>query len=146
MRKIYVVNGPNLNLLGQREQEHYGTKTLADIHTMCLEFVQGHDCELRFEQRNCEGALIDLVHEAINDAGAIIINPGAYSHTSIALLDALKIFPLIVVEVHLSLIYKREDFRHRSYISQRADAVISGCGAQGYLYALDYVLNVAKKW
>ncbi len=134
--KVLVLNGPNLNLLGTREPEIYGRETLADIERQLKETARGYGLEVDFRQTNAEHELIGWVQEARGHARAIVINPAAYTHTSIALLDALKAFDGPVIEVHLSNIHKREAFRHHSYVSYRADAVIAGCGAQGYALAL----------
>lgn len=140
--RIYIINGPNLNLLGKREKEHYGQITLKEIKDLCQSFADKTNINLRFEQKNHEGDLIELIHEAVNEAAdGLLINGAGYSHTSIALLDALKIFKGPVVEVHLSNIYKRDPFRYNSYLSNRADAVISGCGEDGYLYGLSYLVK-----
>lgn len=142
MKKIYVLNGPNLNLLGVREPEIYGTATLADIEAICAKACAeawGDAAALRFLQSNHEGELIDWIHDARNEACALIINPAAYTHTSIAILDALTLFEGPIVEVHLSQTHKREPFRHRSYVSKRADAVILGMGVHGYRAAIDWI-------
>lgn len=135
-RLVYVLNGPNLNLLGQREPHLYGAETLADVEAACRAVAQAQGVALRFHQSNREYELIDWVHEARGTAGAIVINPGAFTHTSIALLDALNAFEGAVLEVHVSNIHRREAFRHRSYVSLRADGVIAGFGAQGYELAM----------
>lgn len=141
MKYIYVINGPNLNLLGLREPNIYGSQTLKDIEYSCINYVKNVDYGLKFLQSNSEGDLIDFIQTACTDGAAIIINAAAYSHTSIAILDALQIFKGLVIEVHITNIYKREEFRRYSYCSQRAEAIISGCGAQGYLYALDHIIK-----
>ncbi|MCB2011806.1 MAG: type II 3-dehydroquinate dehydratase [Geminicoccaceae bacterium] len=133
---VHVLNGPNLNLLGKRQPEIYGRETLEDVERLCGELARTVGLSLRFEQSNAESGLIDLIHEARGEAAAIIINPGAYSHTSIAILDALNTFEGPVIEVHISNIHKREAFRHHSYVSLRADGVIAGCGIEGYQLAL----------
>jgi len=133
---VYILNGPNLNLLGERQPQIYGHETLADVEEMCGNFAEANAMELRFEQSNAEHQLIDWIHEARTTASGLIINPGAYSHSSIAILDALNACEFPVVEVHISNIHKRESFRHHSYVSQRADGVIAGCGTQGYVLAL----------
>jgi len=144
-KTVFVLNGPNLNLLGLREPEIYGHQTLADIEKLCLVAAGEQGLQLHFYQSNAEHELIDWVHQARLEAAAIIINPAAYSHTSIAILDALKAFDGLVAEVHLSNIYRREAFRHHSFVSARADCVISGCGAEGYRYAIAYVAEQLKK-
>lgn len=133
---IYIINGPNLNLLGLRQPEIYGGETLDDV----LDGLSGLAGELGLQieawQSNHEGALVDIIHDARNSAAGIIINPGAYSHTSIAILDALNAYDGPVLEVHITNIHKREAFRHHSYISARADGVIAGFGTMGYALAL----------
>jgi len=133
---IYIINGPNLNLLGLREPDIYGHETLDDIREKCGHRADEHGFTIRFMQSNAEHELIEWVHEAREAAAGIVINPAAYSHTSIAILDALKACDCPVVEVHLSNVHQREAFRHHSYVSARADAVIAGCGSQGYEFAL----------
>lgn len=141
-KRIYFLNGPNLNLLGQRQPEIYGRDTLDDIAETCKKVAVAQGMTLKAFQSNSEGQLIDWVHEARQNADAIIINPGAYSHTSIALLDALNTFEGKVIEVHISNIHKREEFRHHSYISLRADGVIVGVGTQGYMLAVQALQNM----
>ncbi len=139
---IYLLNGPNRNLLGQRQPEIYGRDTLDDIAETCKKVAVAQGMTLQGFQSNSEGQLIDWVHEARQNADAIIINPGAYSHTSIALLDALNTFEGKVIEVHISNIHKREEFRHHSYISLRADGIIVGVGTQGYMLAVQALQNM----
>ncbi len=141
-RTVYVLNGPNLNLLGKRQPEIYGIETLADIEAECRRLAGELDLAIDFRQSNAEHEIIGSIHEARERAAAIIINPAAYTHTSIAILDALNTFEGPVVEVHLSNIHRRESFRHHSYVSLRADGVIAGCGAQGYLLALQRVARL----
>lgn len=143
-RNVLVLNGPNLNLLGKRQPEIYGHETLADVEAACRKVGEefGLDCELR--QSNHEGELVDWIHEAREDAAGIIINPGAYSHTSVAILDALSAFEGPVIEVHISNIHKRESFRHHSYVSLRADGVIAGCGVEGYALAMRRLGSLVK--
>jgi len=133
---IYVLNGPNLNLLGKREPEIYGSQTLDDVRQMCELLGERLELEIVFRQSNAEHDLIDWIHEAREAAAGIIINPAAYTHTSVAILDALSACTCPVIEVHITNIHKRESFRHHSYVSARADAVIAGCGVEGYLLAL----------
>ena len=133
-KSVLILNGPNLNLLGKRQPDIYGRETLADVEAAC--HALGLGLQLSFLQSNHEGALIDAVQAARQDTQGIVINPGAYSHTSVALLDALNAFEGPVIEVHISNIHKRETFRHHSYVSLRADAVIAGLGTEGYLAAL----------
>jgi len=136
-QRIAILNGPNLNLLGTREPEIYGRRTLAEIEAECRRFAEARGLEIEFRQSNHEGELIDWVQEARAQAAAIIINPAGFTTTSIALLDALKMFEGPIVEVHLSNIHRREPFRHKSYVSLAATGVICGLGARGYLLALD---------
>lgn len=133
-KPVFVLNGPNLNLLGTREPRIYGTKTLADIEALCRAAVPGLDID--FRQTNREGELIDWVQEAIGKAAAIVINPAAWAFTSIALLDALKMFPGPILEVHISNIHRREAHYRHSYVSLVAWAVIAGLGAEGYAAAV----------
>lgn len=135
-RRILLVNGPNLNLLGVREPGVYGSDTLDDVVALATETAKRFDLELRALQSNHEGALIDAIHEARHDCAAIIINPGAFTHTSIALRDALSGVGLPVAEVHLSNVHAREEFRHHSYVSPIAEFVIAGAGIQGYEFAV----------
>ncbi|SCA55192.1 3-dehydroquinate dehydratase 2 [Candidatus Terasakiella magnetica] len=134
--KILILNGPNLNLLGKREPEIYGHETLKDVEDMCLKVAQGLDMEVAFRQSNHEGTLVDWIQEARESFDGIIINPAAYTHTSVAILDALQAAEKPVIEVHLSNIHKREEFRHTSYVSKTANGVICGLGTQGYDLAL----------
>lgn len=129
-KAVFVLNGPNLNLLGTREPHIYGTATLTEIEALCRAAVPG--LKIDFRQTNLEGELVEWVQEAIAKAAAIIINPAAYSFTSIALLDALKMFPGPVIEVHISNIHRREAHYRHSYVSLAATAVIAGLGAEGY--------------
>lgn len=139
---VAILNGPNLNLLGTRQPEVYGRETLADVGRDCAGLAGELGLATRFRQTNWEGQLVDWIHEAREDAAGIVINPAALTHTSVAVLDALHAFDGPVVEVHLSQVHRREGFRHHSYVSQRADAVIAGCGTQGYLLALRRVARL----
>lgn len=142
--KILVLNGPNLNLLGKRKPEIYGTATLADIESNMCRAADRHGADMEFFQSNSESALIDAIHTARATSDAIIINPAAYSHTSIAIRDALEAFDKPVVEVHLSNIHARESFRHHSHVSAVAKAVFCGTGAAGYEYALDFLVTTLR--
>lgn len=133
---VYVINGPNLNLLGKREPHIYGHETLADVEADCREIANELKLEIRFLQSNAEHEIIDWIHEARDAAAAIVINPAAFTHTSVAILDALNTCEFPVLEVHISNVHKREAFRHRSFVSLRADGVIAGFGVQGYSLAL----------
>ena len=136
---IFVLNGPNLNLLGQRRPEVYGYTTLHDIERMVRERAADHGFDVEFMQSNHEGALVDEIQRARTRGAAIIINPAAYTHTSVALHDALEAAELPVVEVHLSNVHRREEFRHHSFVSPQATAVIAGAGAYGYVMAVDFL-------
>tara|TARA_X000000950_G_scaffold288664_1_gene406617 strand:- start:2845 stop:3282 length:438 start_codon:yes stop_codon:yes gene_type:complete len=144
MTSILILNGPNLNLLGTRQPEVYGKTTLADVEALCREKAKTLGFDVAFEQSNHEGVLIDLIHSAKGKHAGIVLNAGAYTHTSIALMDAIASVELPVVEVHLSNIHAREEFRHRSYIAPVALGQICGFGAQGYLMAVD-ALNAHLK-
>jgi 3-dehydroquinate dehydratase-2 len=135
-RLVYVLNGPNLNLLGKRQPHIYGHETLADVERDCRELAEELKLELRFHQSNREYELIDWIHEAREDGAGIVINPAAFTHTSVALLDALNTFEGPVIECHISQVHKREAFRHHSYVSLRSDGVIAGFGTQGYQLGL----------
>jgi 3-dehydroquinate dehydratase II len=136
-RTIHVLNGPNLNLLGSREPETYGRTTLADIEAACRDRAGALGFDLSFHQTNAEGTLIDQIQAARETAAGIVINPAGYTHTSIAIRDALAACACPVIEVHLSNVHAREPFRHRSYVSGVAAAVIACCGAQGYDFAIE---------
>jgi len=136
MTQILLLNGPNLNLLGQRQPEIYGSETLEDVVASCTALGAELEFEVVAHQSNHEGQLVDWIQEARGTYAGIVINPGAFSHTSVAILDALNAFEGAVMEVHISNIHKRERFRHHSYVSGRADAVIAGCGTEGYGFAL----------
>jgi len=142
---ILVLNGPNLNLLGTREPGIYGTTTLEDIKAAVEQHASTLGMRVDFRQSNTEGELVDWIQSAGKTASAIMINAGAYTHTSIAILDALLACGLPVIEVHLSNIFRREEFRHHSYISQAATGIICGFGAQGYLLALDAAKGILSR-
>ena len=144
MRTIFILNGPNLNLLGVREPSVYGHDTLADIEERCLARASALDLQIDFRQSNHEGQLVDWIQEARESADGIILNAGALTHTSVAVLDALSAAGLPVIEVHLSNIFRRESFRHHSYVSLAADGVICGLGPQGYELALDAVASMIE--
>lgn len=133
---ILILNGPNLNLLGTRQPEIYGSTTLDDIHKMCVSAADALGLEIDFRQSNHEGELVTWIQQARGVAAGLIINPAAYTHTSVALLDALVAVEMPVIEVHLSNIHRREEFRRHSYVSQAASGVICGLGAKGYELAL----------
>jgi 3-dehydroquinate dehydratase-2 len=142
-RLVFVLNGPNLNLLGKRQPHIYGHETLADVERDCRALGTELKLELRFHQSNREYEIIDWIHEARETACGIVINPAAFTHTSVAILDALNTFEAPVIEVHISNVHQREEFRHRSFVSLRADGVIAGLGTQGYQLALRRVAKLA---
>lgn len=139
---VYVLNGPNLNMLGMRQPNVYGQATLDDVEQICIQNAEQLEIAIDFRQSNDEGELVSWIQECRGKAKGIIINAGAYSHTSIAILDALLAVDLPVIEVHISNIYRRESFRHHSYISHAAKGVICGLGLQGYALALAALANV----
>ena len=141
MPTILVLNGPNLNLLGKRQPEIYGRETLDDVARLCRDAASA-GVEIRMEQSNHEGQIIDWIHEARENAAGIVINPGAFTHTSVAILDALNAFEGPVIEVHISNVHKRESFRHHSYVSLRAEGVIAGLGIGGYAAAVRHVCGL----
>ena len=142
--KAIVINGPNLNLLGTREPEIYGYDTLDDIARRCQDRGNELGIELTFMQSNHEGEIIDWIHQAIGNIDAIVINPGAFTHTSVAIHDALKAFSGVIVELHISNPHLRESFRHISYVSLAADAVVVGLGVDGYTAVVEMLPEVLK--
>lgn len=142
-RAIFVLNGPNLNRLGTREPEIYGTTTLAEIEAMCR--TAAGDTPLRFHQSNFEGELVGWIHEGIDADAGIVINPAAFTFTSLAILDALKMSRSPIIELHLSNIHRREAYYHNSYVSKIATAVIAGLGANGYAVAVQSMLQLLKR-
>ena len=145
MNKIIILNGPNLNLLGEREKEKYGTITLKDIENNCKEFAKKNNIELSFFQSNVEGELVEKIQQVRKEFFGLIINAGGYTHTSVAIHDALKILKIPIIELHITNIYNREEFRHKSLISKIATSVICGFGADGYIMALGAMNNYLKK-
>ena len=144
-KPIYILNGPNLNLLGTREPEVYGTETLADLEQRCVRKADALGLAVDFRQSNAEGELVDWIQEARTKGAGLIVNAGAYSHTSIAMLDALQACQIPIVEVHLSNIFGREPFRHHSYISGTAKGVICGFGALGYELAIEALASAISE-
>jgi 3-dehydroquinate dehydratase-2 len=140
-KRVLILNGPNLNLLGTRQPEVYGSTTLDDIAKACAAAAAKRGWSLDFRQSNLEGELVTWIQQARGTADALIINPAAYTHTSVAILDALLVLDIPVIEVHLSNIHKREEFRHHSFVSRAAGGVIAGFGAKGYLLALAALEN-----
>lgn len=141
-KTIYIINGPNLNLLGTREPEIYGRRTLDDIADRCREVGADHGLNVIFCQSNHEGQIIDWIHEAISSAAAIVINAAAYTHTSVAIHDALRAYEGYKVELHISNPHLRESFRHTSYVSTAADAIVAGLGIDGYELVIPLVSEV----
>ena len=141
MKKIIILNGPNLNLLGEREKSQYGSFTLKDIEKTCEEYAKKNNLEVSLFQSNIEGEIIEKIQNARNDQDGVIINAGGYTHTSVAIHDALKILKIPIIELHISNIYNREDFRHKSLISKVAKGIICGFGSNGYTMALDAMKN-----
>ena len=144
MKKIIILNGPNLNLLGEREKSQYGSFTLKDIENICVEFAKNNKIKLSTFQSNIEGELIEKIQKSRNDQDGLIINAGGYTHTSVAIHDALKILKIPIIELHISNIYNREDFRQKSLISKVANGIICGFGAEGYIMALDSMKKFLK--
>ncbi|MBT2524401.1 type II 3-dehydroquinate dehydratase [Streptomyces sp. ISL-99] len=143
--RVLVLNGPNLNLLGLREPELYGSTTLAEVESLCRDVAARHGLDVDFRQSNHEGELIDAVQEARTGAAAVVVNAAGYTHTSVALRDALATVDAPVVEVHITNIHQREPYRHRSYIAEVADAMICGAGVHGYALALTHVAHLLEK-
>ena len=143
-KPIYILNGPNLNLLGQREPEIYGHQTLADIEDQCRAAAKVSGYDIVFKQSNIEGEIVDHIQEARLEASALLLNPAAYTHTSVAIYDALKTLDIAVIEIHLSQPAARESFRSRSYVAQAATGTISGFGANSYKLGLQAAINLLK--
>ena len=144
MNKIIILNGPNLNLLGEREKNQYGNFTLTDVEKKCNEYANKNDIKLSMFQSNIEGELVEKIQESRADQDGVIINAGGYTHTSVAIHDALKILKIPIIELHISNIYNREDFRHKSLISKVAKGVICGFGANGYIMSLKAINELLK--
>ena len=144
MKPITIINGPNLNLLGSREPGIYGTETLTDVQSRCAALATELGVEIQFHQSNHEGAIIDLIQDARGTCSGIILNPAGFTHTSVAILDALVASELPVIEVHLSNIHRREPFRQHSYVSKAATAIIAGAGAHGYELALRHLTTLLR--
>ena len=144
MDKIIILNGPNLNLLGEREKEKYGNVTLKDIENNCNEFAKKNNIDLTLFQSNIEGDLVDKIQEARKEHDGLIINAGGYTHTSVAIHDALKVLKVPIIELHITNIYNREEFRHKSMISKLATSVLCGFGTDGYIMALQAMKNYLK--
>ena len=145
MNKIIILNGPNLNLLGEREKDQYGSYTLKDIEKKCNEYSNQNDIKLSLFQSNIEGELVDKIQNSRDNQDGLIINAGGYTHTSVAIHDALKILKIPIIELHISNIYNREEFRHKSLISNVAKGVICGFGVNGYLMSLQAMNKYIEK-
>tara|TARA_B100000401_G_scaffold404784_1_gene319215 strand:+ start:237 stop:674 length:438 start_codon:yes stop_codon:yes gene_type:complete len=145
MKKIIILNGPNLNLLGEREKNQYGSFTLKDIESRCVDYGKQNKINVSLYQSNIEGELVEKIQESRNSQNGLIINAGGYTHTSVAIHDALKIIKIPIIELHISNIYNREDFRHKSLISKVANGIICGFGLEGYIMALDAMKLYTRK-
>lgn len=139
IKKLYILNGPNLNLLGTREPEKYGNTSLENVKSLCNEKCISNELDLHFFQSNFEGEIIEEIHKANNNACGIIINAGALTHTSIGILDALSMFDGPKIEIHITNVYAREDFRHKSFISPVATGIIAGLGVNSYILAIEAI-------
>ena len=144
MNKIIILNGPNLNLLGEREKKQYGSFTLKDIEKSCNEYANESNIKLSFFQSNIEGELVNKIQTSRNNHDGLIINAGGYTHTSVAIHDALKILKIPIIELHISNIYNREEFRHKSLISKVAKGIICGFGAEGYIMSLKAMKKILQ--
>ncbi len=144
-QKISIINGPNLNLLGEREKSVYGSEKIIDIEKRCQDLSKKINIDIDFFQSNVEGEIINHIQGIRNSHNGIIINAGAYTHTSVGIHDALKILKIPIIEVHMSNIYRREEFRHKSLISYVADAIICGLGSEVYLLAIQSMKNIIQK-
>ena len=144
MNKIIILNGPNLNLLGEREKEKYGNITLKDIENNCKDFANKNDISLSLYQSNIEGELVEEIQKSRKEQNGLIINAGAYTHTSVAIHDALKVLAIPIIELHITNIYNREEFRHKSMISKLATGILCGFGTDGYIMALKAMKNLLK--
>ena len=144
MKKIIILNGPNLNLLGEREKKQYGSFTLSDIEKNCKKFASENDLKVTLYQSNIEGEIVEKIQNSRKEHNGLIINAGGYTHTSVSIHDALKIIKIPIIELHISNIYNREEFRHKSLISRVANGVICGFGANGYIMALEAMKQFLK--
>ena len=144
MDKIIILNGPNLNLLGEREINQYGNTSLKNIETNCREFASKNNISLDMFQSNIEGELVEIIQKSRSEYNGLIINAGGYTHTSVAIHDALKILKIPIIELHISNIYNREDFRHKSLISKVAKGIICGLGSDGYIMSLEAMNKFLK--
>jgi 3-dehydroquinate dehydratase-2 len=142
--KIVVINGPNLNLLGEREKDKYGNITLDAVKKECLNFANKNNIELTFFQSNIEGEIVNSIQDSRNSYSGLIINAGGYTHTSVAIHDALKVLKIPIIELHITNIYNREEFRHKSLISKTARSIVCGFGVKGYILALEGLKEIIK--
>ena len=145
MKKIIILNGPNLNLLGEREKNQYGSFTLKDIEKNCKVFAEENDLNITLFQSNIEGEIVEKIQDSRKNQNGLIINAGGYTHTSVSIHDALKIIKIPIIELHISNIYNREDFRHKSLISKVASGIICGFGTNGYIMSLKAMINILNK-
>ena len=143
-QKILIINGPNLNLLGKREKDQYGSTTFNDLKKECIDYAKSKQIELTFVQSNLEGEIVSLIQSSGNKFNGLIINAAGYTHTSVSILDALMIIKIPIIELHISNIYSREEFRHKSLISKAVKGIICGFGTKGYMMAIDGILNYTK--
>ena len=143
--KVIVINGPNLNLLGEREKEKYGNVSLKNVEVECLKYAKENDIELSFVQSNIEGEIVNIIQDSRSKYSGIIINAAGYTHTSISILDALKVLRIPIIELHITNIYNREEFRHKSLISKAATGIICGFGSKGYTMALKAMKDILIK-
>ena len=143
-QNITIINGPNLNLLGERETDKYGNFTLKDVETICINFAKKNDIDLTFYQSNIEGEIVEKIQESRNSSKGVIINAGGYTHTSVAIHDALKVLKIPSIELHITNIYNREEFRHKSMLSKVVNGIICGFGSNGYIMALEAMVNILK--
>ena len=145
MSKIIILNGPNLNRLGEREKNQYGSQTLKDIEKQCMDYAIKKKIDLSLFQSNIEGEIVEKIQESRNNQMGLIINAGGYTHTSVAIHDALKVLKIPIIELHISNIYNREEFRHKSLIGKIAKGVICGFGANGYIMSLNAINKFLEK-
>jgi len=145
VKKILIINGPNLNLLGEREESKYGNITLEEVKKNCISHAKAIGLEIKFDQSNIEGEIVTIIQKAKNSFDGIIINAAGYTHTSVAILDALLAVKLPTIEVHITNIYNREEFRKKSLISKAAEGIICGFGVKGYIMALDSIKEILNK-
>ena len=143
--KVIVINGPNLNLLGEREKEKYGSVSLKNIEDNCHKYAKKNDIDMAFKQSNVEGEIVDLIQDSRDKYSGLIINAAGYTHTSVSIRDALMILRIPIIELHITNIYNREEFRHKSLISKTATGIICGFGINGYVMALEAMKNILKK-